>query len=317
MFLKQSTAATVSLGPFVDDGDGKTAETALTIAQADVRLSKNGATYAQKNDSGSCAHQENGYYSCALNATDSNTLGRLRVAVSKSGALPVWLDLLVLPANVYDSLIGGTDALQVHTSEITANLITAGTLDATAAAELADAIWDEARAGHTTAGTFGLYLDAQVSSAASPPSAGAIADAVWDEALGGHLLTGSAGDQLNNAGGTAADPWAATLPGSYTSGTAGWIVGQRLDAKVSSVSGNNPGAGAVEFTYTLSDAISGDPIADADIWATTDSAGAAVVASGRTDQNGRVTFYLDSGPIYLWRQKSGWDFANPDAETVA
>ena len=31
MYLKQSTTTTISLGPFVDDSDGKTAETALTI----------------------------------------------------------------------------------------------------------------------------------------------------------------------------------------------------------------------------------------------------------------------------------------------
>ena len=42
-YLKQSTAVDVILGPFVDEDDGKTAETGLTIAQADVRLSKNGA----------------------------------------------------------------------------------------------------------------------------------------------------------------------------------------------------------------------------------------------------------------------------------
>jgi len=39
LFLKQSTAVTVKIGPFLDDTDGKTAETGLTIAQADVRLS--------------------------------------------------------------------------------------------------------------------------------------------------------------------------------------------------------------------------------------------------------------------------------------
>ncbi len=113
MFLKQSTAATIVLGPFVDDVDGKTAETALTIAQADVRLSKNGGSFAQKNDTGSAGHMENGYYSCALNTTDTNTPGRLRVAVSKSGALPVWLNITILAANVYDSLIGGGDYLEV------------------------------------------------------------------------------------------------------------------------------------------------------------------------------------------------------------
>jgi hypothetical protein len=67
-----------------------------------VRLSKNGAAFAQKNDSNAATHMENGYYSCALNTTDTNTLGRLRVAVAESGALPVWQDFTVLPANVFD-----------------------------------------------------------------------------------------------------------------------------------------------------------------------------------------------------------------------
>ena len=37
-----------------------------------------------------------------------------------------------------------------------------GTGSAPTAADIADAVWDEAQAGHTTAGTFGRYLDAQV-----------------------------------------------------------------------------------------------------------------------------------------------------------
>ena len=315
MYLKQSTAATLALGPFVDSTDGVTAETGLTISQADVRLSKNGAAFAQKNDSNAATHMENGYYSCALNTTDTNTLGRLRVAVAESGALPVWQDFTVLPANTFDSLISGSDALQVHANEITANLITATALDATASAEIADAVWDELQSGHTTAATFGRYLDAEVSDAVAPTAA-AVADAVWDEGLGAHLTAGSAGEALNDAGGSGADPWETALPGSYTSGQAGWIVGQRLDAKVSAMSGSSPGAGANEFTYTLTETGSGDPIPDADVWATTDSNGAVVVASGRTDQNGIITFYLDSGTVYIWRQKSGYNFANPDTEVV-
>ena len=117
MFLKQSTSVTVVLGPFVDSTDGVTAETGLTISQADVRLSKNAGTYAQKSDTGSCTHMENGYYSCGLNTTDTNTLGHLRISVAESGALPVWVDFLILPANVYDSLLS-TDKLQVHAVEM-------------------------------------------------------------------------------------------------------------------------------------------------------------------------------------------------------
>jgi len=105
MFLKQSTAVTVSIGPFVDQTDGFTAETGLTISQADVRLSKNGGAYAQKGDATTCTHQENGYYSCPLNTTDTATAGILRLAVNESGALQVFEYYMVLPAAAYDALV--------------------------------------------------------------------------------------------------------------------------------------------------------------------------------------------------------------------
>lgn len=113
MFLKQSTAVEIPLGPFVDSTDGVTAETALTIAQADVRVKKGGGAWAQKNDATSATHEENGWYEVALNSTDTNTLGPLMVAVSEAGALPVFRELMVVPANVYDSLVAGTDTLDV------------------------------------------------------------------------------------------------------------------------------------------------------------------------------------------------------------
>lgn len=113
MFLKQSTAADIALGPFVDATDGVTAETALTIAQADVRVKKGGGAWAQKNDATSATHEENGWYEVALNSTDTNTLGPLMVAVSEAGALPVYREFMVVPANVYDSLVAGTDTLDV------------------------------------------------------------------------------------------------------------------------------------------------------------------------------------------------------------
>ena len=116
--LKQSTAATIKLGAFVDDTDGKTAETALSITQSDIRLSKNGGDFAQTNNATGATHDENGYYDIPLDSTDTGTLGRLRVAVSESGALPVWQDFLVVTANVYDSLVGGSDKLDVNAAEL-------------------------------------------------------------------------------------------------------------------------------------------------------------------------------------------------------
>ena len=136
--LKQSTAATIKLGPFIDDTDGKTAETGLTIAQADIRLSKNGGDFAQTNNTAGATHDENGYYDIPLNATDTGTLGRLRVAVSKSGALPVWQDFLVVTANVYDTLCS-TDSLDVNVTSLADDVITAAKFDESTAFPLKSA----------------------------------------------------------------------------------------------------------------------------------------------------------------------------------
>lgn len=117
LWLKQSTALTVKIGPFIDDTDGKTAETALTIAQADVRLSKNGGDIAQKTEATSCTHDELGIYGCPLDTTDTGTLGRLQLWVHESGALPVWHEFMVVPANVWDSFFGA-DMLKVDVHAI-------------------------------------------------------------------------------------------------------------------------------------------------------------------------------------------------------
>jgi hypothetical protein len=77
------------------------------------------------------------------------------------------------------------------------------------------------------------------------------------------------------------------------------------------------GAGAITFTYTLTDATTGQPITDADVWVTSDLAGNFVLASGKTDQVGVVEFMLEAGTVYIWRQKTGYNFTNPDQETVA
>lgn len=111
--LRQSTSVDVPIGPFLDATDGVTAETALTITQPDIRLKKNGGAWAQKNAAQTLTHEENGFYEVTLDATDTNTLGLLRLAVFEAGAAPVWEDFEVIPANVYDATILGTEWLSV------------------------------------------------------------------------------------------------------------------------------------------------------------------------------------------------------------
>lgn len=334
LYLKQSTASqAVLIGPCIDDTDGKTAKTGLTIANTDIRLSKNGANIAAKN-SGGGTHDELGYYTITLDATDTNTVGRLQLMVQPTGALPVYHEYWVLEEAVYDALFaasapgyvanapvnvaqfGGSNLTaasgipEVKVASLAANAITAtaiatgaitnakfaaGAIDAAAiaadaigaselaadaateigtavwatatrvltagtnialakgtgvtgfndlsaaavnaevdtaladydaptkaeldsglaglndptAAAVADAVWDEATSGHSTAGTTGKALT-DAGGAGTPPSAADVADAVWDELLSGHTTTGSAGDALGNVA-TGTPPSAAAI----------------------------------------------------------------------------------------------------------
>ena len=96
---------------------------------------------------------------------------------------------------------------------------------------------------------------------------------------------------------------------SYTSD----LITTNIDAKISDT--QTLGVGATAKTYTVTDGV--NPIADVDVWVTSDIAGAVVVASGKSDSSGEVVFYLDSGvTYYIWRQKDGYNFTNPDTEVA-
>jgi hypothetical protein len=397
-FLKQSTQAIVPMGPFLNPADGVTLVTslvsALDHATTGIFCLKNGGGGAIRHQSIAAAtvYDAYGMYLVTLDATDTGTLGRLRIYFAAAvSCLPVWEDFQVLPAAIFDSLVtgsggaipnvtsGGNGGLPTtngtklnQTADLTAGQsIAAASVPATVAtdahvlliptnpytgtppsasdiatavwgattrtlssfgtlvADIATAVWgattrtlssfgtlvaDIATAvwGATTrtlssagalvadiwayttrvltagtnivlakgAGITGLNdLDAAGVTAAVPTKE-AIADQVWDEASSGHLATGSTGARLA----------AVAIP---------------------------LGAGAIAWSYTLTNSADGIPLADADIWITTDLAGLNVIASGRTDAYGVVRFNLDAGTVYVWRQKTGWDFVNPRPEIVS
>lgn len=119
-FLKQSTAVTLKLGPFVDATDGFTVEAALTITSAELKLSKNGGALTAKNEATSLSYDANGFYDCPLDTTDTNTLGILTVAPVDTAVAnrPFSTEYLVVPANVYDALVSGTVYLKVDLTQV-------------------------------------------------------------------------------------------------------------------------------------------------------------------------------------------------------
>ncbi len=318
MDLRANTAVDVLIGPFVDATDGNTTEDSLTLTQAEIKLSKLGQSLTQKNESTSAAFDDDGYYNCMLDATDTNSEGNLVLIVHQSAnALPVRHEFNVMAEAAFDSLyvakdagfmdvniktVGRTDTQETEADNLesacsnysatrgltgtavpavaadgafglpisdaggldmdatdanvslvltdTAEIGTAGAglsnislpatgLDlvlksSTFALAMADAIWDELLAGHTTADTSGLLLNewqdggrldlivdailvdtGEIGTAGaglsniSLPATGldlvlksstyalAMADAVWDELLAGHVTADTAGLVLN------------------------------------------------------------------------------------------------------------------------
>lgn len=139
--LRQSTASQeIPLGRFVDSTDGNTEETALTIANTDIKLWKTGATTLASKNSGGATHIANGEYYAVLDATDTDTLGPMKVAVHVSGALSVQVWCNVLPAFVYDSIYTATGAAPLFgiIDQGTAQAATGTTLQLRSAAAFAD-----------------------------------------------------------------------------------------------------------------------------------------------------------------------------------
>lgn len=80
--------------------------------------------------------------------------------------------------------------------------------------------------------------------------------------------------------------------------------------------GMEPQAGATHHRVIVQD-VGANPIADADVWVSSDEDGSTVVASGRSDSNGHFRFWGDTGVTYwIWAQKDGVDFTNPTAAAV-
>lgn len=264
LLLKQSTAVTLKIGPFLDDSDGNTPETGLTISQGDVMLTKNGGTMAQKNESSSCTHDADGWYDCDLDATDTGTLGRLQLMVHESGALAVWHEFVVLTSNSFNALCQSGVYLDVSVIDLSTEAL-ANFFDKDSGETYSSAISGSV-VKETVAGT---------------PTVAGIADGVWDESMTGHDTAGTAGANLIAAG-AAAGP-----------------------------------SGAVKYTHTVTNAVGGAAIPDVKVWISTDAAGTAIVASGYTDSSGEVVFYLDAGTIYVWKEKAGWNFSNPEQESIS
>ena len=114
--LRQHTATTILIGPFLAATDGFTRQTALALTGTGVWLSKLDGTVALGTSTATLAGGTNGWYSHSVATSVVDTAGRLRVDYNATGSaisLAVWHDYVVYPQQVYDSINTATDLLDV------------------------------------------------------------------------------------------------------------------------------------------------------------------------------------------------------------
>lgn len=209
-----------------------------------------GGTQAQGTvGSGACTHEGNGFHSYAPSQAETNG-DHIAYTFTGSGAVPQTVQVYTRSAtpavdvthwsnqavaavdtNGYPKVTikSGTGTGEINLSSgavpVTGDLT--ATMKASVNSEVDTALsdYDAPTKAELDAGLAGL----------NDPTASAIADAVWEEAIADHSGTaGSTAEQLSAAG-AAGDPWATALPGAYTSGQAGKIVGDNLNAPVGTV----------------------------------------------------------------------------------
>ncbi len=159
-------------------------------------------------------------------------------------ATAVWTDTTSSDFSVTGSpgSILSTNLNATVSSRLAASSYVAPTTPPTAAQIATAVLTDTTSTDLATAGSLGYMIGhspswyVAPSTPPTPPTVSQIASAVWtDVASTDFGVTGSPGAKLFSIAGSGStvDPWSVALPGSYATGTAGYIVGHNIDAQVS------------------------------------------------------------------------------------
>ena len=101
MWAKQSTAATVIIGPVLDSTGAEYASAVI----GDLSISKNGGTLTALASAATLTLIANGQYTLVLTTGNVDTLGRAQITCNKSTYQMPSIELMVLPSTVFDALV--------------------------------------------------------------------------------------------------------------------------------------------------------------------------------------------------------------------
>ncbi len=126
-WLRQSTAAKVILGPMVNSNASSSGVpvTAITFAVNEIIAIPHDTTTSVDLSTRTISHLGAGLFSISLLAADTSICGGMRIGAGSSAATyrPASSEFMVLTPLVYDSLVPGTDYLQVDAEQLGGNAI--------------------------------------------------------------------------------------------------------------------------------------------------------------------------------------------------
>ena len=215
MWAKQSTAATVIIGPVLDSTGAEYASAVI----GDLSISKNGGTLTALASAATLTLIANGQYTLVLTTGNVDTLGRAQITCNKSTYQMPSIELMVLPSTVFDALVtnavnatgglvGATAAITTMAGVIaTATNITAITGNITgnlsgSVGSVTGAVGSVTGAvGSVTAAVTVGTINANVvnASALAADAVAEIADGIWDEVTSGHTTAGTYGGRIVRA----------------------------------------------------------------------------------------------------------------------
>ena len=235
-YLKQNTDQYVTVGPLIDKTDGLTTKDDATVTNLTYLMSiptHSGASThvtgtcsaTAANDYGCAAIGHNGMYDLKLADADLNFVGSLTLCITYPTAyLPVWHEFMVVPANVWDSMMG-TDLLDTNNSQWLGETIHAATVNGVPVVQL-----------HNSAGTGGINAPANFEDMSITDTTGLVALAATQkvdvETIKTQSVTCSAGVTVLASVGAPAAPGASgglpTTNGTKLNQTADLTAGQSI-----------------------------------------------------------------------------------------
>ena len=311
--IPQSIAKRIVFKAFLAADHVTAADETLTIP---VQISKNGGAFANLATPANATHMDphgSGWYYIQLAIADTDTLGPLVVRGTEGTIDPVELIYEVVAATnagftalpaVAAGAASGLPLKDANNFLNVANIpaYTAGATSGLALVGSSMIVPDTQKVDMNTIKTKAVVASNTVTftngtvaiSGADGDTLKTISDQIDGVVAGSGLTAQQTRDAMKLAPSTGTPE-----PGS-------------IDAKLDAI---GAGAGAIEHEVTITNAV-GTFISDVDCWVYTEAGMVNLVASGKSDALGAVTFWLDAGTYYIKCQKSGVNFSNPTAFTV-